>query len=230
MSDERPLVGIFGGSFNPPHLGHMRLAVEVLEAVRPQRLELLPCAVPPHKEGQGLLPFALRFSMLRDLAQGIPGLTVNPMESERDGPSYTYDTLGIYKERAPEARHFFILGAEDFAIIDTWHAWKKLPERADIVIVPRAGMGAEVFMETVRRCWPEAVSIPPPFAQADTAYQVPGHEGQGRLVHLPLPRLDIRSALVRERWLEGRNVRFLVPEVVEKILVYEEKTIRCCWK
>ncbi|MDL2272823.1 nicotinate-nicotinamide nucleotide adenylyltransferase, partial [Desulfovibrio sp. OttesenSCG-928-I05] len=96
--DKRPVVGIFGGSFNPPHIGHMRLALEVQEALRPDRLDFLPTAVSPHKGRRQVLPFTTRARMLEESIKGIPGLAVNPMESERDGPSYTVDTLRIYRE------------------------------------------------------------------------------------------------------------------------------------
>ena len=227
--DTRPLVGIFGGGFNPPHLGHMRLAVEVLEALSPLRLDFLPTAVPPHKGGRQILPFDLRVAMLESAIRGIPALAVNPLENERGGPSYTADTLRIYREREPECRHFFILGAEDFAVIRTWHEWRVLPELADLVIVPRAGSEVEVFMETVRHSWPEAEPASPAHLPADALYLMPEEKGGGRILHLPLPRLDIRAELVRERYLAGRSVRFLVPESVE-LLLREHRDARTYWQ
>ncbi len=215
MSGKKPLVGIYGGSFNPPHLGHMRLAVEVLEAMRPARLDLLPCCVPPHKDAADMLPFALRVAMLRESVTGIPGLAVSTLEEERSGPSYTSDTLRIYQEREPDARHFFVLGAEDFVAMHLWHEWRILPELADIVVVPRAGMDVEVFSYTVQTCWKDARPVPPPVAAANAAYMLPGG---GMLIHLPLTRLDIRAELIRERLGAGRSIRFLVPEPVERLL------------
>ncbi len=214
----KPLVGILGGSFNPPHLGHMRLAVEVLEALQPVRLDFLPSARPPHKGGRRILPFDLRVAMLRAAISGMERVTVNTLESEREGPSYTVDTLLQYRQREPEHRFFFILGAEDFSVIDTWHQWQKLPYLADIVVVPRSGMAAEVFMDTVRACWPEAQPAASPVHAADAVFTLPGKDGGGRLLHLPLPRLDIRAELIRERLLAGRSARFLVPDAVHALL------------
>lgn len=215
MSTLKPLVGIYGGSFNPPHLGHMRLAVEVLEAMAPSRLDLLPCPVPPHKDKDDMLPFALRVAMLRESIAGIERLSVNTLEEERAGPSYTSDTLRIYREREPDARHFFVLGAEDFASMHLWHEWHMLPELADIVVVPRSGMELDVFTRTVRTCWPEADAVKTPVQAANSAYKLPSG---GLLIHLPLPRLDIRAELIRERLAAGRSIRFLVPEPVEHLL------------
>ncbi|CAK7061431.1 MAG: putative nicotinate-nucleotide adenylyltransferase [Desulfovibrio sp.] len=214
----KPLIGIFGGTFNPVHLGHMRLVVEVMESVRPARLDLLPSARPPHKGGRRILPFDLRVAMLQAATQDLGGVRVNEMENERDAPSFTVDTLRIYKEREPDARFFFILGAEDFPAVSSWERWRELPFLADIVIVPRSGSGAEVFADTIRSLWPEAEPAETPFAAADTAYAIPHLPDAGFFIHLPLPRLDIRAELIRERFLAGRSIRFLVPETVRAVL------------
>lgn len=216
--NEKPLVGIFGGTFNPVHLGHMRLAVEVLESVAPSRLDFLPSARPPHKGNRRVLPFALRTELLRAATEGLGDIRVNELENERGGPSFTIDTLRIYKKREPGARVFFILGAEDFSQISTWEQWQKLPYLADIVIVPRSGAGSEVFADTIRSLWPEALPAIPPYPAADMAYAIPGVPDAGFFIHLPLPRLDIRAELIRERLLAGRSIRFLVPETVRAVL------------
>lgn len=228
--DERPWVGIFGGSFNPPHVGHMRLAVEVMEALHPARLDFLPTAVAPHKGRRQVLPFALRVRMLEESIQGMPGLAVNTMESEREGPSYTADTLRIYKEREPECRHFFILGAEDFAAIRTWYHWETLPELADIVIVPRAGSEVELFTDIVRHAWPEARERAARRIPANALFELPESRGGGMIMHLPLPRIDIRAELVRERFLADRSIHFLVPPAVEALIRAEKSQVLRCWQ
>lgn len=218
VTDGKPLVGIFGGTFNPVHLGHMRLVVEVMEAVKPARLDLLPSARPPHKGSRRILPYALRVRLLEAAITGLEGVAVNTLENERGAPSYTADTLRLYREREPGVRPFFILGAEDFSLISTWREWEELPRLADIVVVPRSGAGEEVFADTIRDLWPEAAAARPPFAAADAAYALPGAEDAGTFVLLPLPRLDIRAELIRERMLAKRSIRFLVPGAVHAIL------------
>lgn len=220
----KPLVGIFGGTFNPIHLGHMRLVVEVMESVRPTRLDILPSARPPHKGGRRLLPFEVRVRMLEAAVAGMENVAVNTIENERNGPSYTADTLRIYRRKEPEARHCFIIGAEDFSQVATWQQWEILPRLADIIVVPRSGAAQEVFSDTVRDLWPEAVPVQPPFAAADAAYAIPGIADAGLFVHLPLPRLDIRAELIRERLLAGRSVRFLVPDSVYALLQHDPET------
>lgn len=215
---EKPLVGIFGGTFNPVHLGHMRLVVEVMECVQPARLDLLPSARPPHKGSRRILPFPLRVRLLESAVAGMANVVVNTVENDRATPSYTVDTLRIYREREPHCRPFFIIGAEDFSHISTWQEWPLLPHLADIIVVPRSGAAEEVYSDTIRDLWPEAVPVEPPFAAAETAYAIPGVDNAGLFVLLPLPRLDIRAELIRQRLLAGRSVRFLVPEAVHAIL------------
>ena len=224
-----PFVAIFGGSFNPIHLGHMRLVLEVLEATEPKRFDLLPCARPPHKGCRDILPFELRVEMLRAATQGLDKVRINVMENERDGPSYTADTLQLYADREPQFRHCFIIGAEDFPLIRTWFQWERIPQLADILVVPRAGFGHKEFDDTVHDLWPESVPMTPPCPAMDAAYALPGVANAGWLLHLPLPRLDIRSELIRERLLADRSVRFLVPDAVNAILL-DHPEIKDTWK
>ena len=95
---------ILGGSFNPPHVGHLRLAIEAREALGDlvQGVDMVPCAVPPHKAQSGMLPFELRASMVAACAESIPWLRCNRAEALRQGPSYTWDTLCAYREAEPE--------------------------------------------------------------------------------------------------------------------------------
>ena len=134
-------IGILGGSFNPVHIGHLRLALEVLEApvAALEYVELLPCAEPPHKPREGILPFELRSALLEVAGRRIPRLRVNRLEGMRSGPSYTWDTLTAYAAQYPGQRPVFILGGEDFATLPQWFRGLELPQLADFVVVPRAG-------------------------------------------------------------------------------------------
>ncbi|MBZ2173064.1 nicotinate (nicotinamide) nucleotide adenylyltransferase [Nitratidesulfovibrio sp. SRB-5] len=228
-------IGILGGSFNPVHAGHLRLAIEVAEALRPDRIDLVPCAVPPHKEGHDLLPFGLRLSLLHAAVRPFAALAVNALEGGRSGPSYTWDTLHAYRAAEPDATPFFILGGEDFEMLPHWHRGVELPRVADFVVVPRAGSGPEAFRAALAAHWPDAAPLAP---QTDHAQAAPDTErhllrggpyGDTTLTFLPLPRLDISASLLRGKWLRGADIRLLVPDDVDSLLRAQADEVRRCW-
>ncbi len=236
MTPERPAhigrIGILGGSFNPVHNGHLRLALEARELLGLARVDLLPCACPPHKPAAGLLPFELRVRLLRAAVEDMPFMRVNAMEGERPGPSYTWDSLARYAGEEPEARRCFLLGCEDFAALPSWHRGVELPELADFVIAPRDGAEQEYFARAVRGflpcakpCAPALFSGPPLPADA-LCFCMP----QGTmLIYLPLTRLDISASDIRRRFLSGRSARFLLPDAALRFLEEERETVARYW-
>lgn len=242
-------IGILGGSFNPVHVAHVRLALEMLEAdvgfghsdVAPDRpdrpdypdrpahslcldrMDLIPCAQPPHKSLRSMLPFALRLAMLRAAVEDIPRLSVNDLEGRRQGPSYTWDTLSAYREAFPQARLLFVVGGEDFGALSHWHRGVELPQFADIAMVSREGSGQRAFRHEVARQWPEARLV---HCGNRLHAELPWG---ARLLYLPLPRLDISASFIRRRWLRGGSVRFLVPDAVLQVLEERRDEVTACW-
>ena len=234
-------VGLLGGTFNPVHSGHVRLAIEVRELVLPDarcpgagrhgqvdRVDLVPCASPAHKAHDNMLPFSLRVAMARAAVGGVEGVFVNPLEGERAGPSYTHDTLTAYHERAPEDRLLFVLGDDAFRTLPTWHRGLELPRQCDMLIIPRAGMDAQQFADVVREFWPGAAcTVEPQGCRADVAATT---ARGGRVFWRPLPRLDISSSTLRQRWLDGDDLTCLVPEAALGILREHRDTVTACWR
>lgn len=223
-------IGILGGSFNPVHVGHLRLALEVLETPLPgdgaylDRLDLVPSAQPPHKPVRGLLPFALRRTLLESAVRGTP-LHVNTLEGEREGPSYTWDTLSAYKDAYPEARRVFFVGGEDFDALAGWYRGRALPTLADIVMVTRATAEQTRFAAIVAQHWPEA-RYAGTLAQRTLAQLPCG----GIVCYMALPRLDVSASEVRRAWCAGRSVRFLVPDATLDVLQAHGPIVTTCWK
>lgn len=218
---------ILGGSFNPPHVGHLRLAIEVREALGSlvQEVDLVPCAVPPHKAAAHMLPFDLRAAMLEACVAGLDGLRCNRLEAQRRGPSYTWDTLQAYRAAEPGTALYFILGSPDFAQLDTWRNGLNLPGLCHFVVVPRKGHTEADFVATARRLWPEAQECASSL-KGCPCLSLPG----GGLAHfLSLPRLSVSASRVRRLWLAGRSADFLVPEAALRILFEHAHVARTCW-
>lgn len=228
---------ILGGSFNPPHIGHFRLAIEIREALgdRIRDLALLPCATPPHKAAEGLLPFELRARMVESVARHLPGIVCDRREALRRGPSYTWDTLRAIRETRPDEPVFFILGSKDYEMLDSWHHGVRLPELCHLLVVPRASAADAEVAAATRRLWPDA---------RETDALLPGGKsfricapaaGEGRqtfgLVHfLHIPWLPISASDIRRRWLAGLNTDFLLPKTVADILREQESEVLKHWQ
>lgn len=226
-------VGLLGGTFNPVHAGHIRHALEVGEALGLERVLLTPAALPPHKSGTGLLPFALRVDLVRAAVRGVPRLGVNTLEGELEGPSYTYASLVLWRKRHPGVTPFFLMGVEDFATLRAWHRGLELPGLAHLVVVPRAGSDRELFHAVLERCWPGAVAGAVCADRTENA-PCPGRESVrlpdgGTCDFLPVPRLDISSSFVRERWLAGRDIHGLTPDDVLDGLEAHRDEVRRAW-
>jgi nicotinate-nucleotide adenylyltransferase len=228
----KPLLLLYGGSFNPPHAGHLRLALECAEALRPASCLFIPCSVPPHKDGGNLLPFELRVALLRaaldDMAPGgVCPFAVSEVERERDGPSYTADTLEVLACRYPELRPVFVMGSDDYRQLADWRRGRSIPDMADLVVLPRDGDGAVEFREQTLSLRPDAApAAHPETRDGGTAFVLPGGSG---IRLLSSPRLEISSSLVRERFLAGRNLSFLVPPGALRIMREKRRDIRGIW-
>ncbi len=219
--------GILGGTFNPVHNGHVRHAVEVAEALGLDRVVLMPCGTPPHKESAGLLPFSLRVELLRAAVRGIPFLGVETLEGELEGPSYTWRTLAAWGKRHPgEDLPYFMMGAESFAALDTWKRGRELPKFAHLVMVPRNGDDASVFHESIRSFWPGSL---PPVVDVPLGRETVKLDGGGECTFLPVPRLDISSTFIRARWRAGRSLAGLLPEAELAVLAAHADEVSACW-
>jgi nicotinate-nucleotide adenylyltransferase len=208
----RRRIGILGGSFNPVHNAHLRLAVEAVEQAGLDRLDLVPAAKPPHKEDSDLLPFSERCRHLELVLRDRPLFRLNTLEGRRKGPSYTVDTLLEYREHDPDAEIHFILGADEFLHLPNWHRWERIPDLAHLMVASR-GKESHGSIRTFVTDWlPRARSVrqdPPSWELANG----------GSLQVIDMPRLDISSTMIRDRLGRNKSLAWLVPEAVERALL-----------
>lgn len=178
-------LGVFGGSFDPPHVGHLLAASDAVEALALDRLLFVPAAVSPFKHGVTATPPADRLAMVRLLAGEDPRFEVDPIEIDRAGLSYTVDTLAALAARHPDATLYLLVGED---VLPTFAQWR---EHARILSLAR--------LAVVRRGDAEV---------AAAGDGVPPH------VPLPPRRVDVSSTEVRDRARAGRPLRGFVPDAV----------------
>ncbi len=224
-------LGIFGGSFNPVHVGHLRIAIEVREALGLDRVDMVPVASPPHKEAGDLLPFWLRCLIIKAAVRQAPGLALNDLEALLPEPSYTHRTLSAYRDILPEAELFFILGASDLLLLDLWHRGRELHMLANLVVVPRFGKDLQAVAEFVPQFWPEAerLSACAHFVQRDDRQACWRLPGGNLLQYVHAPGLDVSATDIRLRFLDGRSIVFLVPSEVRQVLQERHEEVRRIW-
>jgi nicotinate-nucleotide adenylyltransferase len=188
-------IGIFGGTFDPIHYGHLAIAEEARVLLGFDRVLFVPAAQQPLKRNGHMATPAQRLEMARLACAGNPAFVVSPIEIERQGPSYTVDTLKALRAAGPDELHF-ILGADAAAELHRWHAAREIVVLAWIVAVERPGFKLDI---------------------AALERKLPGI-GE-RLTLLEGPQMDIASSVLRQRSAAGQPVRYQLPDAVAEYIV-----------
>ncbi len=136
-------IGIYGGTFDPIHHGHLILAREAFEVLGLEKVILVPAAVSPHKVARTPTDAAIRVEMLQAAITGEPGLVLDRCEVDRTGPSYTFDTVDEIRQREGAAEYFFLLGDDNLAQLETWHRFNELREQVQFVVLSRGNLATE---------------------------------------------------------------------------------------
>jgi nicotinate-nucleotide adenylyltransferase len=208
-------VGLFGGSFNPIHIGHLRSALEVREAFDLDRILLIPAALPPHKTKRDMAEPGDRLEMIRIAVSGIPFFTVSDVEVARPGVSYTIDTVAHFKSLyPPPAALFLVVGIDAFLEIDTWLRYPDLFEEIPFIIMRRPALGGKASWDTFHR-YLSKITEGYSFSPRESCYV---HARKQPLFPLDVSLLDISSTRIRAHIRQGKSVKFLVPESVEDYL------------
>jgi len=190
-------LGILGGTFDPPHVGHLWLAALAADALDLDRALFMPAAQPPHKGGRLITRATDRLLMTRLAIGTDPAFELCPIEMERTGPSYTIDSVVELKRAYPDARLFLIMAADSLAQIDTWREPDRLLGEVEWIVGPRPGSPL-----------PDSSGLKERFG------------GDASRIHLLSgPSLDVSSSDIRRRVAAGHTIRYLVPRNVEELII-----------
>ena len=190
-----PRVGILGGAFNPPHLGHLVCAQEARVQLELDRVLLVPVGEAPHRTLADDPGAEARLEMTELAVEGDPCLSVSRIELDRPGPSYTADTLAALREQAPDDELTLILGGDQAAALPTWHQPERVLELARVAAVERVDWARERIVRSVASL-----------------------TGADRLTFIHMPLIDISSSDLRERAARGMPLRYLVSERVAEYI------------
>lgn len=190
-------VGILGGTFNPPHHGHLICAQEARIQLDLDEVRLVPVSDPPHRklEGDENVDAQTRFAMAKLAVIGQPGLAVSSVELDRDGPSYTVDTLATLADQEPDTQFTLIIGADQAMSFGNWREPERIAALADIAVATRVDHNREEALAEVVRAT----------------------EGK-EPVQFEMPRIDISSTFIRDRVYRDATVAHLVPAGVPELI------------
>lgn len=186
-----PRLGIYGGTFDPIHIGHLIIASEMRAALDLDQILFVPANVPPHKDARRVTPARHRLAMLRIAVEDDPWFGVDTLELDREGRSYTAETLALIHERELDAELWFIMGGDSLADLHDWRTPERIVSLARLAVAVRSGREIDL---------------------AIVSAQVP--ETRGQVDVIPAPRVDVASHEIRERVRNGDPIRYLVPDSV----------------
>ncbi|QJR13377.1 nicotinate-nucleotide adenylyltransferase [Usitatibacter palustris] len=205
-------IGLFGGTFDPIHFGHLRLATEIAEAFRLEKVVFIPAGLPYHRGRDAHASAEQRLAMVKLAIQRDARFDVDNRELERAGPTYTFDTLSeIRAERGPDVPLVFLVGSDTFAKVNEWHRWTEMFELAHFAVAIRAddaewnSKGPGAYPKEI---WPRITLN----ARELTS------EPAGKIITFAMTPLAMSSTSIRAQVKDGSSIRYLSPDpVVEYI-------------
>jgi len=186
-------IGIFGGTFNPPHYGHLIVAEFIREEVGLDKIIFIPCSIPPHKQNnEYLIQIASpehRFEMVKLAITGNKFFEVSDIEINRGGVSYTIDTVNYFVSNFPEEKFYLLIGADQFAEFHTWRKPDEIVQKVNLIVFNRPG------------------------------FVIPQTEFSKFATFITIPNIEISASTIRKRIRHGKSIKYLVPPAVEEYIL-----------
>ena len=209
-------LGLFGGTFDPIHSGHLRSAEEVREAFALDEVRFVPCGVPPHRSGRPGAAAHHRLEMARLAVTDMPGLGVSDVEVARPGPSYSIDTVRHFSATlAPDDELYMILGLDAFLLIGSWKDWRELLTLTHVIVTSRPGFGDALPYEKI------PVVVRRAFCYDPFRFEGPvrsgfRNEAGKEILFKRLTDVSVSASAVRELLGKGKSISGLVPAEVQR--------------
>ena len=201
------MIGILGGTFDPVHFGHLRPALDIQQALGLEEIRLLPCHIPPHRP-QPVADGAQRAAMLAAAVRNYPEFSLDRRELERDGPSWTFDTLTSLRAGLGTQSLCLLIGMDAFHGLPTWHRWRELIDLCHMVVMTRPGSEFHAASELEKFISRHRI--------VDSA-ELESHAA-GRILFHDVTQLEISATRIRTLLTQGESAGFLVPEAVLEII------------
>ena len=194
-------IAILGGSFNPVHYGHLKMAEAAMESSHFSKILFIPTGTPYHKEQKSLLPFSDRLKLLELAIENCPGFDCSPIEGERDGNSYTIDTVRELLRQNPTNSYSLLIGTDQFLTLRSWHKIKELGKLVDFYVANRNGEMEISAFQKEKESLEKELSL--------------------RCTLFPMPAINLSSTEIRSRLKEGKSIHGMLPKSVEEYILKE---------
>lgn len=224
----RETIGIFGGTFNPIHIGHLRAAEEIREILPLDRVIFVPSYNPPLKN-ESLIPFDHRFIMVQEAIKGNPRFVVSDIEARIPGKSYTILTIRALRKAYPGARFFLIMGTDAFLDLPRWYRPEEILDAASHTVVilrppiDLTSLGKSPFLKNVAKKRFQEI-----LKKGKMVFSAPS--GKGKMTFLMTTALEVSATEIRRRLRSGKSVKYLLPQKVESYIIshrlYSRRTER----
>ena len=192
-------IAILGGSFNPVHYGHLKMAEAAMESSHFSKVLFIPTGTPYHKEQKDLLPFSYRLKLLELAIENCPDFDCSPIEGERDGNSYTIDTVRELLRQNPTNSYSLLIGTDQFLTLRSWHKIIELGQLVDFYIANRNGEMEFSTFQKERKALEKELSL--------------------HCKLFPMPAIDLSSTEIRNRLKEGKPIQGMLPKSVEEYIL-----------
>jgi len=206
------MIGLFGGTFNPIHWGHIRTAAKLKKTLNIEKMILMPCGLPPHREKPDV-DAPTRLAMVEAAVKYDPGLLVDSREMRRAGLSYTVDTLTEVRHQYGDEPICLIVGADAFLKFDTWHHWQRIFDLAHIIVVYRPGWPLTTLNDNISEQLRDFIAS----RRTEDTQQIRQHCA-GLVLMQKITDMDVSSSQIREKIAKGESINELVPDSVLAII------------